>query len=309
MHEIWPNFFLVGAAKAGTTSIYEYLSQHPRVFFPAIKEPHFFTHVQPAPEQRFLTEAVTKRSAYLRLYAHASGHGVIGDASPSYLWHPEVPHRIRDQVPQARIALILRDPVERAYSHYLMDYREGVQSLPFYEALVADMNRPKKGWGVSYLYYELGLYAEQVRRYFETFPSERVKVLMFHDLQNDPQAVLREMASFLRLDPQPLAQVDTARRYNSYAAPRNQYLRRLAGAKFSRMVGQALIPHRLGAFIFERFFLKLAPKPPLDPRARELLCSLYDPELCELERVLGRRLPELRHSWKLGAPAFPEGHN
>src|ERR1700752_3456715 len=110
MYEIWPNFFLVGAAKAGTTSIYAYLSQHPAVFFPSIKEPHFFTDVRPAPEQQFLIEEVTKRSAYLRLYIRAASHPVIGDASPSYLWHPEVAQRICAEVPQAKIAVILRDP-------------------------------------------------------------------------------------------------------------------------------------------------------------------------------------------------------
>jgi hypothetical protein len=158
------------------------------------------------------------------------------------------------------------------------------------------MNRREKGWGVSYLYYELGLYAAQVQRYLETFKAERVKVLLFDDFRRDAKAVLREIAEFLGLDPNPLAHVDTSRKYNAYAAPRNQYLRRVAGANLSRMLGQALMPHWLGAFIFERIFLKHAPKPPLDPRARELLCSLYDPELDRLEKLLGRRLPGLRHS-------------
>ena len=298
MHEIWPNFFLVGAAKAGTTSIYAYLSQHPRVFFPTIKEPHFFTQVRPAPELRFLIEAISKRSAYLRLYACAAGHEVIGDASPSYLWHPEVPQRIRAKVPQAKIAIILRDPVERAYSHYLMDFREGAQSKPFYEALLEDMERPEKGWGVSYLYYELGLYAAQLQRYLDAFRPEQVKVLMFDDFRREPRMVLRELTDFLGVDPNPVSAIDTSRKYNSYAAPRNQFLRRIAGAKFSRILGQILVPRWLGASIFERFFLKPAPKPPLDPRVRDLLCSLYDPELNTLERLLGRKLPELRHSWK-----------
>jgi hypothetical protein len=297
MHEIWPNFFLVGAAKAGTTSLYAYLSQHHDVFFPAIKEPHFFTEVRPSAEQQFLIEAISKRSAYLRLFARAAGHQVIGDASPSYLWHPEVPRRIRETVPQAKIAMILRDPVERAYSHYLMDYREGAQSRPFYQALLHDMSRSEKGWGVSYLYYELGLYAQQVKRYLETFTPERVKILMFEDFRRDANGVLRELAAFLGLDPKPLAQIDTSRRYNSYAAPRNQYLRRLAGAKFSRIIGQALVPRSVGLFIFERIFLRQEPKPPLDPRARDLLCSLYERDLDDLERVLDRRLPELRRSW------------
>jgi hypothetical protein len=298
MHEIWPNFFLVGAAKAGTTSIYTYLSKHPEVFFPTVKEPHFFTQVRPSLKQQFLIEAVSKRANYLRLYSRAPGHKVIGDASPSYLWHSEVPRRIHDAVPDAKIAIVLRDPVERAYSHYLMDYREGAQSRPFYEALLDDVERPNKGWGVSYLYFELGLYAEQVGRYLQIFTPDRVKILMFDDFRRDPKAVLCELAKFLGIDIDPLAHIDTSRKYNSYAAPRSQYLRRIAGAKFSRMLGQALVPHWLGALIFERFFLKPAPKPPVDPRAAELLRTLYEPELQRLERLLCRPLPALRNSWK-----------
>jgi len=297
MHEIWPNFFLVGAAKAGTISIYAYLSQHPEVFFPTLKEPHFFTQIRPSPRQQFLIKAVTRRSAYLRLYARATSHSVIGDASPSYLWHPAVPQRICAEVPHAKVAVILRDPVERAYSHYLMDYREGMQSRSFYEALLDDINRPQKGWGVSFLYYELGLYAEQVQRYLEAFKPECVKLLMFDDLRRDAKAVLREIAGFLGLDPKPLCLVDISQKYNSYAAPRNQFLRRVAGARLSRMLGQMLVPHHLGTFIFERIFLKQAPKPPLDRRARELLCTLYEPELDKLEKLMGRRLPQLRQSW------------
>jgi hypothetical protein len=297
MHQIWPNFFLVGAAKAGTTSIYAYLSQHPAVFFPTIKEPHFFTQVRPAAEQQFLIEAITERSAYLRLFAKAAGHPVVGDASPSYLWHPEVPRRIREVAPDAKIAIILRDPVERAYSHYLMDYREGAQSRAFYAALLEDMHRSEKGWGVSYLYFELGLYARQVRRYLETFTPERVKILLFDDLKRDAKTVLGEIARFLAVDRQPLERIDTSRRYNSYAAPRNKYLRQVAGAKLPRMIGQAIVPRNMGMFVFEHIFLKQAPKPALDPRARELLCSLYERDLDDLEQLLGRPLPELRLSW------------
>ncbi|HKV56206.1 MAG TPA: sulfotransferase [Candidatus Binataceae bacterium] len=298
MHEIWPNFFLVGAAKAGTTSLYAYLSQHPDVFFPAVKEPHFFTQVRPSADQRFFIEAITKRSAYLRLFAGARGHAVIGDASPSYLWHEEAPVRIRETVPHARIAMILRDPLERAYSHYLMDYREGVQHRTFYDALVEDMRRPDRGWGVSYLYYELGLYSEQVRRYLDTFRPERVKIMLFDEFRSDVKAALGDISRFLGLDPAPLESVDTSTTYNSYAAPRNQWMRRLAGAKFSRMIGQTIVPRSVGAFIFQRMFLKNAQKPPLDGRARDLLCSLYEPDLDRLERLLGRSLPELRKSWK-----------
>jgi hypothetical protein len=296
MREIWPNFFLVGAAKAGTTSIYEYLSQHPEVFFPCIKEPHFFTQVRPSRQQRFFIHAISDRAEYARLFERAYGFTIIGDASPSYLWHPEVPGRIRAQVPEARIAIILRDPVERAYSHYLMDYREGVQSLSFYDALIDDMNRQERGWGISFLYFELGQYAEQVKRYLETFPPRQIQIIFFDDLRRNVRCVLNELTEFLQIDTAAIKNLDISKKHNSYAAPRNELMRRIAGAKLSRILGRTITP-RAGQLIYEKFFLRDNHKPPIEPRARDFLCALYDPEITKLERVLDCQLPQLRGSW------------
>jgi hypothetical protein len=297
MDEIWPNFFLVGAAKAGTTSLRVYLSQHPQVFFPRIREPHFFTQVTLSRRQRLLYETVTDRSKYLHLFKGARRFEVVGDASPSYLWHPEVPARIRQLIPDAKIAMILRDPVERAHSHYLMDYREGVENLDFYEALVHDMCRSDRGWGISSLYFELGLYARQVRRYLETFPPHRVMILFFEDFSRDVKRALNDLAGFLHLDSSATDRIDTSKVHNAYAEPRFQFMRRLAGGSIPRLLGQTIVPPAAGQLIFERFFLRRANKPPMDPRAHRLLCELYDPEVSALEKILGRSLPQLRSSW------------
>ena len=297
MHETWPNFFLVGAAKAGTTSLYEYLSRCPGVFFPRIKEPHFFTGVRPANERKFYIDAVTKREQYLRLFRKARDSLVVGDASPSYLWHPQVPRRIYEVAPDARIAIILRDPVERAYSHYLMDYREGVQDLPFYEALIEDMNLPEKGWGISWLYFELGQYARQVERYYSVFKPEQIKVLLFDEFSRDVRGTLKEILEFLGLDPSVADKIDVSRKYNVYSAPRGPIARRLAGSKVSRFFGQTIIPREVGEFVFYKFLVRDAVKPPIDPRARDLLSSLYEREVAATEKILGRPLPQLRRSW------------
>jgi Sulfotransferase domain len=297
MREKWPNFFLVGAAKAGTTSVYAYLSQHPQVFFPCIKEPHFFTQVRVSEHQRPFVEAIIERAEYLRLFREAHDFRVVADASPSYLWHPDVPHRIRTQVPDAKIAILLRDPVERAHSHYLMDYREGVQDLDFYDALVHDLSRREKGWGISSLYFELGQYAQQVSRYLETFPPEQVRILFFEDFRRDVKRSLRELVKFLELDIAAIDGIDTSKTYNHYAEPRHEIMRRLAGARMSRILGQTIVPRKAGRLIFERFFLRRVCKPPIDPRARDLLCALYDPDIAELEKVLGHAMPHLRRSW------------
>lgn len=295
--EVWPNLFVVGAAKAGTTSMYAYLSQHPEVFFPRVKEPHFFTQVTPSRAHRFYIEAITRRSDYLKLFNRAAGCRMIGDASPSYLWHPQVPQRIHAVAPDPRIIILLRDPLERAHSHYLMDFREGVQPRPFYEALRADMDQRDKGWGVSFLYYELGLYAAQVKRFLHTFGPNRIKIILFEEMRRDARQTLIELSRFLGLDPKPMLSIDATRSHNAYAAPRNAMMRRIAGARLSRWIGQSVVPRRLGWFIFERFFLKSSSKPSLDARVRDLLCSLYEPDVSELERTLGRSLPELRRSW------------
>jgi hypothetical protein len=295
--EIWPNFFVVGAAKAGTTSLYAYLRQHPQVFLPKIKEPHFFAHVRPSPEMKHLYAAINDRSTYLRLFRNAEGYRAIGDASPSYLWDPEAANRIRRSVGEAKIVITLRDPVERAHSHYLADVREGVHDLSFYDALRQDMARPKKGWAVSLLYVELGQYAAQVRRYLDLFGPAQVKVVLFEELKRNSANVLKELAQFLEVDQGAVEQINTSEVHNSYAAPRGKWAQRMAGAKFSRLLGKTVIPHEVGQFIFERVLLKQAPKPKIEPEAKRLLCEIYEPEIRELEGILGRPLPELRRSW------------
>jgi hypothetical protein len=297
MTETWPNFFIVGAAKAGTTSLYAYLRQHPQIFLPRVKEPQYFATVRPAPEYAHLVDAVTDREHYLRLFRRAGGYSAIGEASPSYLWDPEAARRIKQAVPDARIIISLRDPIERAYSHYLMDYREGAQDLPFYEALCQDLAREEKGIGISYLYVELGQYASQVSRYLEAFGRERVQILMFEDLRRATREAVAGVARFLGVDPAPVASINTSTVHNGYAVARARWARRLAGARWTRTLGQTVVPHSVGAFIFEKFMLKSAVKPPIDDRAVRMLRGIYEPEVKELEVVLGRHLPELRRSW------------
>ncbi len=295
--ETWPNFFIVGAPKAGTTSLHAYLAQHPQVFMPAVKEPQYFAQIRPTAEFEHLVEAIADRRRYLRLYRRARGYNAIGDASPSYLWHPEVPGRIKRAVPEARIIIALRDPIERAHSHYLADFREGAESLPFHRALRTDLARPRKGLGVSHMYVELGQYAAQVRRYLQVFGPERVHLLLFDDLRSSARHALAGVCRFLGLDSAPAAEIDTARVHNGFAAPRWEWTRRLAGQRWARHAGQSLVPRSIGAFIFERVFNRPAAKPAIDPRAKELMLPIYEPDIRKLESLLGRALPELRRSW------------
>ncbi len=294
----WPNLYIVGAVKSGTTSLYAYLKQHPDIFFPEMKEPHYFVHPAPPPDRAHLFPYIAAEQDYLALYRDHSSYRYRGDASPSYLWSSRAAHEIRERSPDARILVILRDPVQRAHAQYLMDFNEGVTDLPFLEALKTDWEAMEKGWGISQLYVELGLYHEQIQRYQQLFSPERVKIVFLESLKRDPKGVLESIAAFLDVSPGPCSRMDYQVVHNHYAAPRGEWARRLASHPLSRNIGEHYFPRAWGEYIWRKLFLQKKRKPPLDPEARNFLVGIYRPEISRLEGLLGRPLPELRISWE-----------
>jgi len=305
LKHIWPNFFLAGAHKSGTTSRYFYLKQHPQVFMPALKEPHFFSRFRPYSEMPFPHPRVSDGAAYLRLFSKAAGYKAVGEASSSYLCDERAAGRIHAVIPHAKIVIVLRDPVGRAYSQYLMDVREGWQTLPFYEALLEDWNRPQKGWGVSHMYVEPGLYREQLERYLNVFGPKQVLVLLFADLRSPEgrRKMLAELVRFLELDPAYLDRIDTSQVENDFAVARWNWSRRVAASWWARRLAMVLVPARAGSLflvkmrLYDRFFLRPGVKPAMDEKARDWLCSIYEDDVAGLERLLGRDFPELRANW------------
>ncbi|MCF8308550.1 MAG: sulfotransferase domain-containing protein [Bacteroidales bacterium] len=214
-----PNFFIIGAAKAGTTSLYEYLKQHPDIYFSPVKEPNYFsTDIQVAhfsntyKKNTFLdTETyfskknleplqlafVRKPEHYRRLFEDVSGEKAVGEASTSYLYSSVAAENIKMYNPRAKVVAILRNPMERAVSHYQMALRYGHTRLGFRQAIETDMNKNPKGWGISELYIELGLYYQQLKRYFDLFPAENIKVLLLDDFKEDPQRTVKDCQRFL----------------------------------------------------------------------------------------------------------------
>ncbi len=129
-----PDFFVVGAAKSGTSSLHRHLEQHPAVFMPAVKEPHFFSDERPPVQE------VKSLREYLALFADSPLGARAGEASTSNLYSPESASRIKAFQPDAGIIMVLRNPVDRAYSQYWNQVHEGVEPLSFEEALEAEWN-------------------------------------------------------------------------------------------------------------------------------------------------------------------------
>jgi hypothetical protein len=195
----WPNFFIVGAAKAGTTSLYYYLEEIPGVYMSKVKEPYYFS---PHFVQRYPGETVTDKEEYLRLFENASSYIAVGEASPSYLWDPDSPKLIHQAVPTARMIILLRDPIERAYSHYLMDVKFGShdKKLSIYQDLMRRYESQEKAYGISPLYVEFGMYYEQVKRYFDEFGREQVKVIIYEEFIQHPEETVNDVLAFLEVN-------------------------------------------------------------------------------------------------------------
>lgn len=205
-----PNLFIIGAAKSGTTSLHYYLSQHPDIFMSTVKEPHFFANAkekdkriyeQPQKGELHHTRIITDLDIYLSIFE--SDHPVIyrGEASPSYFFDSNAAEKIADFNPDAKIIVLLREPVSRAFSHYNMDRNMNIQDeKDFVKAVEKDQLNTDKMWGGAHLYIELGLYYEQLKRYSKYFPAKQILILKFEDFIADPLKGLENIFEFLNLD-------------------------------------------------------------------------------------------------------------
>jgi hypothetical protein len=262
------------------------LARHPEIYMSPMKEPHFFSRIEPAARWEAFFPHVSDEEEYLALFEGAKDEPVIGEASTSYLWDRNAAERIEQAAPESKVLIVLRDPVDRAYSHYRNDVREGLEKRSFLEALADERRDGPGGWGASSLYIDCGRYAEQVGRYLDRF-ANRVKVLFFEDFIADEAGTVGDVHAFLGV--RPSGDVP-AGPMNQGSLPRN----RLSGAVLSsgrlRRLVRATVPRTARARLRETL-LKQAPAPTIEPAARSLLTEIYSPELGRLRELLGRPVP------------------
>jgi hypothetical protein len=235
-----PDFIVLGTQRGGTTSLYHYLTEHPDIGPAFRKEVHFF--------ERHYEKGLDWYLAHFPMRGEVS---VVGEASPNYLFHPDVPERVCKAVPHARFIVLLRNPVDRAYSHYQMKVRRGIETLPFEEALdkererLSSSNDPASPTWRHYSYLKRGLYVEQLQRWMSVFPREQFLITKSEDFYEDPGQVLNQTLGYLGLRPWSLdsfrayhlseyADIDTATRecLVDYFAPYNQQLYAFLGRDF-----------------------------------------------------------------------------
>jgi hypothetical protein len=294
--EVWPNFLIVGAPKAATTALYYYLKNIPGVYMSPMKEVYYFASHAATHE---VLDVIRDKGEYLSLFKDSEGSIAIGEASPSYLWDPDAARRIHEAIPNARIVMILRDPIERAYSQYLMKTKYSDLKASFYEDLLKDYNSDPKVFGIASLYVEFGMYYEQVKRYFELFGKERVKVIIFEEFTKSPLEKVSEVLTFLGVN-HDKSNIDQLQRAysNTYSQPRSRLAYfvyavfrwlRTKNIKTYKLLN--LLPHSLTESLPEKLLYRRAQKPQMQAEAREFLRKMYYDDAVKLQKLLGRPLP------------------
>lgn len=303
-----PNLVVVGAAKAGTTSIYAYLREHPEVFMThPIKEPRFFAYEGGIPaysnvplEWRVNRDVITDLAAYRALFAGSESYKVRGEASTLYLYYPGTAERMHSYVPEVRIIAVLRQPAERAYSHYQMLSTLGLEPLTFEEALAEEPRRIGENWPPTWHYAAMGRYHAQLLRYLAVYPAEQVKVVLYDDLRADPLRTMQEIFAFIDVDPE--FRPDIEARHNATGAPRSRAASRLLKVLHPlRKSVESKLPASVYSAAVRRIKKATMVKPPsMAPDTRARLTASYTEEIAALESLIGRDLS----AW-LRAPSKP----
>jgi hypothetical protein len=307
-----PTFFLVGAPKAGSTSLHHYLGQHPDICMSLIKEPHYLSEeiriekfednmrvraesraaetrawLRGPDNSKFSGGPIVEWDDYVRLFRHATNEKAIGESSVCYLWSKTAPSNIAARFPDARILIMLRNPVERAFAQYVhaMSMAKAPFSFPNY--LDRAFASPRTGISEVHPFLEFGLYHEQLRRYLSLFPRGQIGIFFYEGFQRDPRGTLRGIFHFLGVDDSFVP--DMSQRHMVANVPRSFGLNRIV--RKTGLWGTAR--RTLPSSVLESL-KRLATKPRrslrMQPSERARLIEYYRHDIESLSRFLDRDL-------------------
>lgn len=311
MSQHLPTFLVVGAVKAGTTSLHEYLQQHPQIYMSPVKETNYFSDADMLFDNfnvdykqdisvdldKYLAGPMDKKihiahvrnwEQYQLLFKHVANEIAVGEVSNSYLYAPDTANAIKNKLPDARIVMILRNPVERLYSQFLMNLKLGkIIEKDLLKEINADENKKIKGWGVSHLYLEIGNYYEQVKRYYDTFPKEQIKVILYDDYKHNPAEVMADLFGFLGVDAS--YTIDSGQRYNEAGMPRfgkvNYWLTQIGVYGLVKRLFPENLKDRLKQIIYTKKNI-----PTMSKAEKEWLNGYYRDNILQLSRLINRDL-------------------
>ena len=288
---ILPNFLIIGSAKAGTTSLHYYLNQHPEIYMTAVKEPRFFALEGKnlnfsGPDKDIINStSVTTYEEYIALFEEVSSEKAIGETSPLYLYSEKAIQRIHHYLPDVKLIVILRNPIDRAFSCYTHLLREGYESLSFADSLKAEEGRIHDNWAHLWHYTNAGFYCEQLEPYLDTFGKENLKVYLYDQLASDPMGLLKDIFSYLEVDKS--FEPDLSQK-NISGLPKNRMLHTALNRKSGlRSAFKAVVPKSLRKGLSKELQnWNLKDKPRITSEDRHFLENLYREDVLKLQELI-----------------------
>ncbi len=290
-----PNFLIVGAAKSGTTALYRYLEEHPGIYMSPVKEPRFITSnflnfpFQGVGDEKVEAKIIKDWDSYYRLFSNAKEENCIGEASTDtlYYYKNSIPF-IKKYFGDVKIIIVLRNPVERAFSAFTHMLRDGREHLSFEQALQQEEIRKRENWEFIWYYKDAGFYYNQVKAFLDNFSN--VKVCLFDDLKKNPVKFVQDIYRFLKVD-HSFVPTTIGMRFNMSGIPKSIILQRFfTHPNFFKDTVRVLIPKKLRLKIRTTLLKKNLKKPEIKPETKEYLKRLYKDDILKLQELLNVNL-------------------
>lgn len=294
-----PNFLIIGAAKAGTTALHEYLQQHPQIYMTPNKETNFFAfegqeiNFQGIGDEALKEFSITDLSAYQAQFSNVTQELAIGEACPSYLYYPQAASRIKKYIPDARLIVILRHPLDRAYANFLHTVRDDREPhTDFALALQDEATRIENNWEWFWHYIQVGFYGKQLKHYYEIFAPSQIKVYLYEDLKTNAIATLQDIFRWLEVDDTFVP--DMTLRPNKSGMPKNQLLHQiLTKPNPVKTLLKPLFPAKLRQKIQHQNLNK----PQISQEVKQYLLDLYRADILLSQDLINRDL----EPWLVGS--------
>ena len=288
-----PSFLIIGAPKSGTTSLHYYMAEHPQVYVSSmVKEARYFAYDSDNADHRAKAGCafpVTTWEQYVALFTDASGFKAIGESSPQYLGCRVAAQRIATRLPDVKLVVVLRNPVDRTVSAFIQDVRNKQAKLSELSGERLSSSRWARG----------SFYRDDLKRYYDLFSREQIKVIRFKDLKSDTNSIVREVYDFLGVDS--TFSPDTSIRHNKGGLPSNPALDRMLRSLRNSGIKRTLKPflpasvRRLYTSLLEN---NLVAREVLTADQKRIAIKDFRDDILETEELVGMELSD----WFEGAP-------
>ncbi len=302
-----PNFIIAGVPKAGTTSLHAYLGQHPQVYMSPVKEPMFFgardileepyrqqflryAGRNPASLREFLDDTDARRGEryalhrdlYIRLFDGVQDETAIGEASIDYFWLPSAAQAIRRELPDVRLLFVLRDPIDKLFSSFLVARRRR-PALAFGAWFAEATREGSPSWPLA----DSARYATHLERFLGLFPRTQIRIYLYDELRADPRGLVRDIFAFLGVDPD--HPIDMSRRHNEGVVPRAQFLHRLRRRTFGDWAPTRALPEAARG-VLQRLYYRPRGDERMEAVDRRLVTDYYRDEIIRTQTIVERDL-------------------